>query len=961
MQSYRKVYQKYTAMTKHFSSRYLYALLVLCLWSILFFSCCPSVSQNYGFQEHKQIDSLVKAITTTDSLQLQLNHYIADENKIGVIIAHNELGVRYREMARFNEAIECHRKGLELALQLKDTLEIVQALNNIGTNYRRLGILDEASTFHYKALLLCERYTDKTSYTARKNRVISLSGIGNIHLTLDNRVIADSIFRVALAGEQALGSDLGQAMNYSNLGAIFERRGMPDSALVYFQQSMKHNSAINSVVGISLCHNNFGRLYEKAGRWNDALREYRSAYDLMVENSDLYHWLEACLALARVNISKGDVDEAKKYLERAEKAALETHSWEHMSKVYQLDYLWYRRKGDYHRALDCYILSRSYADSVKNADSQTHVQNLRVNYERDKSNRELSLIRENYRIEQRTKNIFLMGSLFVLLVTIIALGFLWYALRMKSRNQRIMRRMEIVRNNFFTNVTHEFRTPLTVILGLSEQLQKDDGTADERQNSLATIVRQGQSLLNMVNQLLEVSKVKSEIGNPDWRHGDIIAYTRMIIEDYRAYARQKQIDLRFIPSDTVVAMDFVPEYFCKIVRNLLSNSFKFTPKGGVIILTTKRSGNTFVIHIADSGVGIMPEDLPHIFDTFYQGENSIADIGTGIGLAFVRQMVNSMEGHISVNSTPGKGSLFTITLPLKHGDTVWEKWIPGKQTQADINYSTATDDRLQSSVESTISLNDGIRPTILIVEDNADVSYYIGGLLKENYRILYACDGDEGWEKANEYIPDLIVTDLMMPEKDGYELCREIRQSEVLNHIPIIVITAKCNEEDRIKLLDIGADAYLYKPFNADELHIRIARLLEQRRRLREKYSIALHEGTEQSVELSAIDKNFLVRLNDVVYAMMSNTNLSSDMVADCMCMSLSQLNRKMKTITGFSSSGYILQMRMDKAKRMLSSTETPIGDIALECGFPEISYFSRIFKQTFQITPSQYRKGHQK
>lgn len=922
-------------------------------------SCQRTDSGNHTSQERKTIDSTLKATPATGSLDSLLKDYEKHGNPLGAMLVNKELGKRSRETARFNEAIGYHRRSLQLALEIKDTLEAIQALNNIGTNFRRMGILDEASTFHYGALLLCEQYSDKNSFTAKKNRVVSLNGIGNIHLTLDNRETADSVFRVALAGEHELGSDLGQAINYANLGAIFEARGMTDSALVYYQYSMQYNRAAKSTLGISLCHNHFGRLFEQKGLWDNALQEYRSAYDLMEGNSDRWHWLEACLALARVNISKGDIHTAKKYLARAEKAAKEARSLEHLSEVYRLDYLCYTKQGNCSRALHSYILSRAYADSVRNAENQNHVQNLRVNYEREKSHRELSLIRENYRMEQRTKNIFLISSLFIVLVMVVALGFLWYALRMKSRNQRMMRRMEKVRNNFFTNVTHEFRTPLTVILGLSEQLQKEGTDAEEQKNGLVTIARQGKSLLGLVNQLLEVAKVKSEIGEPEWRHGDAVAYMRMMMEIYRAYARQKQIDLRFIPSDTVIMMDFVPGYFCKIVRNLLSNAFKFTPKGGKIVLAVERKAESFVLRIADSGIGISEDDLPHIFDTFYQGENTDTDLGTGIGLALVRQMALGMDGQISVESTPGKGATFTVVLPLKHGDKAWEKWSPEKQLEAEMDYLARIEDKTPETGTTPVS-EDATQPSILIIEDNIDVSYYIGGLLKGEFRLLYARDGEEGIEKAKEYIPDLIITDLMMPEKDGYELCREVRRSDVLNHIPIIVITAKCSEESRVQLLDAGADAYLHKPFNADELHIRIIRLLEQRRLLREKYSRAMHDGTEQSVELSIADKSFLTRLNDVVYGMMGNSNLSSDMVADKMCMSLSQLNRKVKVITGFSSSGYILQMRLDKAKRMLASTETPVGDIATKCGFPEISYFSRIFKQTFQMTPSQYRKSHQ-
>lgn len=947
-------------MTKHILNSSFSTLAILLLWSMAILSCQRMDSRMYTSQERKAIDSILKATRTTDSLDSLLRQYETEKNRLGAMLANKELGKRSREMARFNEAIRYHRNGLQLAMEIKDTLEAIQALNNIGTNFRRMGTLNEASTFHYRALLLCEQYSDKSSFTAKKNRVVSLNGIGNIHLTLDNREAADSIFRVALAGEHELGSDLGQAINYANLGAIFEARGMTDSALVYYQYSMKYNRAAKSTLGISLCHTHFGRLSEQKGQWDNALREYRSAYDLMEGSSDRWHWLEACLALARVNLSKGDIHTARKYLGRAEETAKEAHSLEHLSEVYRLDYLCYEKQGDCRRALDSFILSRAFADSVRNAENQNHVQNLRVNYEKERSSRELSLIRENYRMEQRNKNIFLISGLFIVSIMVIALGFLWYALRMKSRNQRMMRRMEKVRNNFFTNVTHEFRTPLTVILGLSEQLQNEGMDTEEQKNGLITITRQGKSLLGLVNQLLEVAKVKSEIGEPEWRHGDAVAYIRMIMEIYRAYARQKQIDLRFIPSATVIMMDFVPGYFCKIARNLLSNAFKFTPKGGKIVLTLERKAESLVLRIVDSGIGISEDDRPHIFETFYQGENSDTDLGTGIGLALVRQMVEGMDGQISVESTPGKGATFTVILPLKHGNKAWERWSPEKQMEDEMECLIRIEDKEPQTEMIPVS-DDTTQPTILIIEDNVDVSYYIGGLLKGEYRLLYARDGEEGIEKAKEYIPDLIITDLMMPEKDGYELCREVRRSDILNHIPIIVITAKCSEESRVQLLDAGADAYLHKPFNADELHIRIIRLLEQRRLLREKYSRAMHEGTEQSVELSIADKSFLTRLNDVVYGMMGNSNLSSDMVADKMCMSLSQLNRKVKAITGFSSSGYILQMRLDKAKRMLASTEIPVGDIATKCGFPEMSYFSRIFKQTFQMTPSQYRKSHQK
>ena len=265
-----------------------------------------------------------------------------------------------------------------------------------------------------------------------------------------------------------------------------------------------------------------------------------------------------------------------------------------------------------------------------------------------------------------------------------------------------------------------------------------------------------------------------------------------------------------------IMMDFVPEYLCKIIRNLLSNALKFTPKEGRVSLLMSRNKDKLMIYVVDTGVGIDAGDLPHIFDTFYQGENNGgSDTGSGIGLSLVKQMTECMYGHIKVESRLGEGTKFMITLPLQHGNSLWEKYLPDEKSDffqpLSVNgggVMLAEDYDVERAGENR-EINDSMHSSILIVEDNEDVSYYIDQLLKKDYHLLYARNGNEGLEKAKEYMPDLILTDLMMPEMDGYELCREIRHSDILNHIPIIIITAKSEEEDRVRGLDTGADAFL--------------------------------------------------------------------------------------------------------------------------------------------------------
>ena len=918
---------------------------------LVIFPACESRQPDYSPEAKQEIENAVRPYRNQiDSLKALLEQYNKEGNPMGSILVNKELGQRYRENSLFNEALSSHRAGLESAKALSDTLEIIQALNNIGTNYRRMGILGEASTYHYQALSLSEQYSDKQSDNARKTRLVSLNGIGNIHMSLSDLNLADSVFRQALAGERELRSDLGQAINCANIGSIFERKGLVDSALYYYQQSMEHNRAAKSNLGISLCHTHFGRLAEQRGAWDEALQEYQSAYDIMEGSRDRWHWLEACIALGRVNVSKGDLVTGKRYIDMAERTASEIHSLEHLSQVYRLYYLVSKSRGDYNKALEYYVRSDAYSDSLQNEGSLNHMQNMRVNYEREKGSRELALVQENYMSEQRYRRTIMVAGLVIFSLAMVAFAFLLYALRMKSRTQLVMRRIEQVKQNFFTNITHEFRTPLTVILGLAEQLGQQCKHENEK-SSLETISRQGNNLLELVNQLLDISKVSSEVDRPDWKHGDVVAYIDMIVENYRIYARQQRIDLEFVPAELSIHMDFAPSYFKKIIRNLLSNAIKYTPRGGQVYLTIAREGKEFVITVADTGVGITAEDLPHIFDSFYQGSNSEANIGTGVGLSLVRQMTEAMGGSIEVKSAPGSGAVFTLSFPLKHGDSLLERWVSVPEAPTNGRSFKETEELPTEAAEDLEWLS------VLIVEDNADVAGYIGSILKTQYRLIFARNGSEGLEKAGEYMPDIILTDLMMPEMDGYEMCRRIRASEILNHIPVIMITARAEKGDRVQGLDAGADAYLLKPFNAEELQVRMVKLLEQRRLLREKYSRALPEGEEQNVEILPVDRDFLSRLTDLIYIQISDSSLNAEKLADKIFMSPSQLNRKLKSITGFTVANYVLQTRMERAKRLLASTDAPVGEIASKCGFEDQSHFTRAFKQFAEITPTQYRR----
>lgn len=570
----------------------------------------------------------------------------------------------------------------------------------------------------------------------------------------------------------------------------------------------------------------------------------------------------------------------------------------------------------------------------------------------------ISMLKLLYENERHKYNLLLIVSLAIILLAAVIIGFLWYFLYSQRKVIRKMKRVEETRSKFFTNITHEFRTPLTVILGYSRLLE--NGTVFMKQDlqSLGQqITRQGNSLLDLVNQLLDISKVKSAADNPEWRKGNVIPYLNMIVEGFQELARQKRIELQFLPSQNTVNMDFVPDYFQKILRNLISNALDHTPAYGNIWINTQLTDNMLEIRVSDSGQGIAEEELPHIFDMFYQGnKEKVKKTGNGIGLFLVQSLVTSMNGAIEVESKIGAGTVFTLLFPLIHKGQEYPGFLLNEITiekvvQTDKESMTESLPQGKQSNEHT--------PLILIVEDNLETAHYIGSLLQERYTLRYACNGHIGLELAYELVPDLIITDLIMPVMDGHTLLRHIRESETVNHIPVIVISARCTEEDRIESITAGADACLYKPFNAEELSLRVDCLLDLRRMLRNKFAYTIKQQTTNAgKQLTIAEQQFLNKLTDITYSQMGTGELDVETIASKMCMTRQQLTRKLQAITGEGAVVYLMRIRLNKAKQLLdSSIDMQIGDIAIKCGFEDNAYFSRIFKQYFHLTPSQYRK----
>lgn len=834
-------------------------------------------------------------------------------------------GKKERDASRYDEALRLHIRGLDMARAVGDSSEWIQALNNIATDYRRMGMLDVAQSYHYQALSLCDESAD-TTYQMRKNRVKALNGLGNIYLSIYSYDDADSVFRQALEGEHQLGSATGQAINYANLGSIYSARGDDEKALDYYRQSMFYNKQDSNLLGMALCHLYFGNIYEKRQQYDLALREYEQSDRMMTDLKDLWHALEPRLALASVYYHTHEDAKAQALLDRADATARQINSWEHIVEVHHLYFQLMQRQGRYHEALDHHLIATAYQDSILDNEKLDRIHNIGINIERTRQQEMVDMAQNELQTEKRIRqqSAWLFGLTVILLLAVISA--LLYVQRMRHRSMEMMREASRLREDFFTNITHEFRTPLTVILGLSRKIRENTEVPQSVSDKASTIERQGNRLLTLVTQLLDISKVKSVIGEPNWQHGNICAQVAMLLETYIDYAANRGVTLKY-HYDKAIEMDFVPDYVNKVMSNLVSNALKFTPNGGTISVNLYQRGDRLHIDVSDTGHGISSDKLAHIFEPFYTTGDTGETKGTGIGLALTQEIISHLDGTITAESQVGKGTTFHIVMPIQN--------------------------RSADPVTETEIGNSG-KPIIVVAEDNADVADLLCTQLDPFYEVVAARDGVEALKRAGEIIPDLVITDVMMPNMDGMALARAIRANDLTAHIPIIMVTARVTEQDRIEGLKAGADAYLVKPFNTEELLTRVAKLLEQRIMLRDKYAQTI---TQAPVTDNAIEDHFLARVEQVIVAHINKgEDITVTMVADDLNITARQLHRKVTGLINQSPAALIRITRINCAKTIMAAKpEMPLKSVALACGFTDYSHFAKVFRTVTGISPTAW------
>ncbi len=519
--------------------------------------------------------------------------------------------------------------------------------------------------------------------------------------------------------------------------------------------------------------------------------------------------------------------------------------------------------------------------------------------------------------------------------------------QLEENEKRLLKEVDETKTRLYTNITHEFRTPITLILGMADQLRKPGFNLS---NAVSSIENNGNKLMRLVNQMMSLSKLDAGEFQTKMIQSNIVSFVNFVTNNFKISALQKNIQLSFTSDLENLEMDFDPDKMEEVISNLLSNAIVFTEEGGKVeiqisIEEKDQEHPHLEIMVKDNGIGIPQDYLPHIFDRFYQVEESHNhhQEGSGIGLALVKENLKLLGGAIHVSSQERMGSVFTATLPITRN-----------AVKKELHFSPSVTNNKRNSKEEIdeITLIDKL-PVLLIIEDHQEMISYIRSLLYQKYQVITAADGKSGLQLAFRHIPDIIISDIMMPKMDGFEFLKKLKSNIRTNHIPVIMLTAKADLTSRLEGLELGAEAYITKPFSKEELQIRLRKILGQREILQQRYLSS--NMLEQSVDEGFIYEDaFMEATHQLLDQHLDEPDYGVSQLAHDIGMSRSQLYRKFKALTNTSVDKYIRKYRIHQAMHLLKTTDFNISQVALEVGISNPTYFSRIFKEEFGYSPSE-------
>lgn len=890
---------------------------------------------------------------------------------------------------RYEECIRQYKTNLQLARSIHYKHGTSQALVGLGNVYHMKGDYAAAKEYHLQNIAFCDSIQDFDGVAS------SYNNMGNIANEVGDYKQAIEYYTKSSELYQKTGAELPSAIVLANIGMIQNKLQSYNNAIRYFEQSNVVFRKLNYKPGINFVLKNMGIAFKNTGKLDDALQAYSEALDyyaairavhqqseLLQNIGNIYwekkdygkaeaHYMNALkitssvkdsVGMARAHNCLGALYHAKKDLHKAKEHFLKASTISQVTRnpLIQITaetdlHSVYAALGDFRNAYKIYKNYIGIRDSLHGIEKDKAAKEIEAKYQSERKEKEIALLSaqnqtKSLQIRKReNERIYLFSMVFITGV----LGLVMYRMyAIKKRANTSLQRLNQFQSNFFTNISHEFRTPLTLILSA---LEKKRSSLNQNSDYDIKIIEQNTTrMLQLINQLLDLSRL--EAGSEKLRVSEVnvLNFVRNLAASFTSLAEGRSIQFQIdISGDDVIGY-LDTDKIEKIVFNLLSNAFKFTPPNRKVIFNAEANQKQVIINVIDNGSGIPPDSLKRIFQRFYQvnSADNRAYGGTGIGLSLTKELVELHGGTLTVDSEINKGSTFTLTIPLRGYD---QKTITTEGEHEKRNFMPALFDE---PVTKKVGNEDDVEHTpeedkftILLVEDNADLLHYLSQSLSKEYHILQARDGQEGYDTAAHHMPDLVITDLMMPKLDGRNMCKQIRDNEKTSHIPLIMLTAKADRESKLEGLDVGADDYLTKPFDAKELELKIRNIQRQRERLHEHIR---NKFLFPESNLTANDK-FIQKATEIIYANISNPDFSIEEFHREMGYSRMQLHRKLKSIAGHSATEFIRLVRLKKAALLLEKGHDQVAQVAYDTGFSSPSYFTKCFREVYGLTPSEY------
>jgi signal transduction histidine kinase/CheY-like chemotaxis protein len=862
-------------------------------------------------------------------------------------------------------AIDYYKKAFELKQQLNDIKTQANLLVLMALIHENVSNSVEAQNNLFKALEIYEQIDDERGVgTCYDNIAISLFNLKDYEKSREY-FLKSNVIALKQNNPYYL------AVSYNNLYKISDQLGERDKAKKYLFKAIVINEEIQNYQSLSAAYNNLGKLYFNNNDLANAQIYYNKSIELRKSLNNKLGLSLSYSNLGELHFAKSEYAKSLTWYSRAKQIAKEVGSINEQRAATQGLYLCYKKMGNHVKAVTLADELFVLRDSVYNEEKNKQLSSLEARYQNEKKQHEIeNLSKENelHKKEVRQKNaIITLTFIALILIAATALSLIiMYQNKQRTNNllalqnaeiqkqkeeiqtqnellvkqAKILAELDEMKSRFFANISHELRTPLTLIISPLSQILESN---KYERATFEVMQRNAQKLQTMIDELLQLARMEKGAIDLQFEEANINELVNGVVNSFEGVATEKKLIIETEGLTTECKFYFDTTGMEKVISNLISNAIKFTPQGKRIIVTTSADNSNFFLSVSDEGIGIPEGETEKIFNRFFRASNSQMVTGTGIGLSLVSDIVSLHGGTVDAGTSAMGGANFTVKLPLKRNFEAE----PNTEEFEDHDYSEEPIENKDTSTNST-------KKTLLIVEDNHDLRNFIASSLSETYNVLEAENGKIGLQVASNEHVDIIISDVMMPEMDGYTLTKTIRSSSDLCHIPIVLLTAKSSEQSVIKGLESEADAYLTKPFSLTHLKAVLASQLKIRQKLHTKFQREISVSPSE-VTTTSMDEQFIAKAVGIVEENMVNELFSVDDFCNALLMSRTSVHRKITAITGVSTTDFIRTIRLKRAAQLIKGNVASISEISFMVGFSDVSYFSKCFKKQFGATPTEF------